>query len=192
MAQAIQEVATDENTCVEVINALAKFAGWYDDHESAALQADMQGAMVSLKEFYKTKPAEEIQFAIEKTLTRYPKLYEQLNSPCGDAIMILRPSKFDDPKLTPGQTRHLDLHYSTVRLNRKTIVQPTLVMLNLETKKTRSYPTALKIEGKRVTHNGEDVPLPPSLPAGKYRAYLEWREQGKVLSTSHWYEVEVK
>ncbi len=190
LAQAIQAVATDENTCVEVINALDKFAGWYDDHKSAALQTDMHSAMSSLQEFYKTKPAEEIQFAIEKALTRYPQLYEQLNSPCGDAIMLLRRSIFDRPEQHSGQTRRLDPHYSTVRVKRETIIRPTLVLLNLKTKKSQSFPTALKLEGMRVSHNGEDVPLPPSLPAGKYRVYLEWREGGKLLSTSHGYEVE--
>lgn len=192
IAQLIQQVEYDEQSCVELLRALKKFSQSSILKESESLQADMVSALAVLQDFYKIRPSAEIQYAVETLMARYPDRYQQLNSPCGNAIMILRSRAKDKLKPIKGRTLSIEVQYHTPGLSRDKVIQPTLVLLNLESQKTREVRTTLKIEGGISSFNGEELPIHPSIPAGKYRVYLEWREGGKVLSTSHGYELELE
>jgi hypothetical protein len=50
--------------------------------------------------------------------------------------------------------------------------------------------------GCNLTFSGYDrsevrTPLPPDLPHGRYRFFIEYRQDGKLIGTSHYWEMEL-
>ena len=121
------------------------------------------------------------------TLVHDPNAYEDLKSPCGDMVSILRP--FEGNKHAKPEKHRFDCgyEYTTSRLSRDTEVQASIVLLDTKTQKRYVLAQQIRLRGWSTGSGGGSMVLPKDLPAGKYRVFFEVRDGEKVISTGHYF-----
>jgi hypothetical protein len=187
IAKAARETRNHEELCIDLIRCLDGFGQGIEQNKPAPLMADLRAAFALLKEFYDTKPAEELQFAIETATAHDRDAYQKLQSPCGDFISILRPA--DPAKYTKPEKQSLLFEYSYVNLlsERDAEVQPSVVLVHSQTEKRYVLPAQLQMRGRSTGSGSGSVVLPKDLPGGRYRVFFQLHDGDKVISTGHYF-----
>lgn len=175
-----------EGYCLSLLQSLDYLLNGISQSKNDALQADAQTAQIVLKSLYNTTKSEQIKFQIEINANRENrKTYDQLNAPGGAVISLVTIP--DQQRYSKPTARNLAFEYHIDVLN-EPIDPPSLVFLNLKTKKTYLIPTEISFQNNQGASGGKSITLPPDLPHGRYHIYLRFTSDGKVVSNGHFAE----
>jgi hypothetical protein len=173
-----------------LIRCLDYFGRGIVQNKPAPLMVDLRDAFAVLKDFYETKPTEELQFAIEQATAIDRGAYEKLKAPCGTFISILRP--VDTNHYARPGPRSLFFEYEYASLSdRENRAQLAVVLSNQQTHKKVVLQTPLQVVGRSGCSGSNSVVLPTDLPAGRYRVFLQLGEGDKVISTGHFFSADL-
>jgi hypothetical protein len=142
-----------------------------------------------LTEFYKTKPSEDLQYAIEEAMHWMPKAYAGLNSQCGPVPSIVEPS--DPSQAGPPEPGVINITFSycSSGIGMNMDAGKFLVVLsNTETGKQYVIRTGFNAPTEGGAGGGGDaLKLPQGLPHGRYSVTMELRDGITVISHGHGY-----
>jgi hypothetical protein len=189
IAKAATAVSKHEGLCHNLVRCIDRFGGGIVQSKPAPMMADLRGALAELKKLYVTRPSEILQFAIEMAASWDQDAYDNLRSPCGKFISILRGeiSKSAKPK-----QRSLIIYYDfRANFDRTLEVQPSVVLEHRETRKRIVLPVQLRVQGGFSGGGSRSVALPDDVPAGRYHVFFQLTEGDKITSTGHFFAVDL-
>jgi hypothetical protein len=186
IAKAANANRKDEALCGSLIRCIR-----IGQNTPAPLMADLGGAIAVLKELYDAKPSQNLRFAVEMAMAGMPEAYEKLKSPCGTFVSILR--HVETANYTKPEKRSLIFayEYTTLLLSEDTEVQPSIVMIHQGTQKRYVLPSQLRIRGRLTGGGSNSVELSKDLPAGRYHVFFQLSDEGKVISTGHYFAADL-
>jgi hypothetical protein len=193
IAQAACQLAGAEQLSKEVIGSLGFLAQGIVQEKDPELTADLLAAYRVLKEFYKAKPSEELQYAIEEAMCWMPEAYAELDSPGGPVPSIVEPS--DPSQAGPPEPGILKVAFSycTAHIGVNVNGGKFLVVL-ANTKTGREYLIPTQVDaptGGGSGGGGDGLKLPQQLPHGWYSVTMEVRDGDRVISHGHGYVTEL-
>jgi len=178
-----------EELCISLLENLDFLFRTINQVKEEAILTDVHTALPVLKTLYDDTPSEQMKYQVEVTINDGShEAYLQLNSPCGPAISILTipaPGKYTKPA-----ERSLAIEYSVSFID-KPVDTPTIVLVNQETGKFWIIPSKIPYYNLGNSSGGHSVSLPPDLPHGRYRIYLQFSRGDTIVGKSHYAETEL-
>jgi len=145
----------------------------------ASAQAGVDEAASILKPFSEQTDSEEIKYEIDLVLSAF-------NGRKDGIVSILRFADYD--------TTARELHYSYDILVCKGVGLTTeIAFQNVKSGQKWNLPAGpdSRLNDGMQGGGANRVTLPNDLPKGRYRVFLEYLQQGKVVSTSHYFETDL-
>lgn len=193
IAQTARQVAGAEQLSKEVIGSLGDIALGAVQEEDPELTADLRGAYRVLGDFYKTKPSEELQYAIEAAMRWMPEAYAALGSTGGPVPSIVEPA--DPSQYSPREPGILKVSFSYFAMYMGMNISAgkfLVVLTNTKTGREYLIPTQMNAPTVGGAGGGGDwLKLPQQLPHGWYSVTMELRDGDKVISRGHGYATEL-
>ena len=192
IAQLALDSAKREPLSLALIEAVRSGAEQCGFTENRDLHSDCLDALELLKSLHSTTRSEEIKFAIEIATRTYSKeAYEKLESPCGPVISIVRPPS-PTQGLPPGERGLLVGYQANIWPGDEAEYETEAVFEHVASGSQFTSPCPhmgpLRNGG---CGGGMAIPLPKGLEEGACRVRLQFRRDGKVVSTGHYLEAEL-
>ena len=194
--------ARHEELCRALLESIDYFARVIRQTKEEHTSADLAAALPVLKQLHDSAKSGMLKFSVELA-TRHADeaAYGKLQSPGGPVISIIRgayhgtgirrigrsPVRLDPDGLVFEYTIHTFLDDNTT-------LTPQLVLTSVDgaTARILPWPGKRPCRGRGGTSGMNRVPLPKDVPAGRYRVHLRFKDAGKVVSTGHYAEVELR
>lgn len=175
-----------ESLCITLVRSLAALLKHSMMMGRKPLHSDTNDAMLVLNKLYTATKSELVRYHIEIAASNDSRAtYDQLNSPSGAIISLVTPAK------TTQQTDEPIHRFNYTITPLDTVVESALIVFsNQDTNAVFQFPvrssnTSPTITGIWVINSDTNI------PRGKYRVYLQFAREGKVVSTGHYCEVEL-
>ena len=161
--------------------------------QEPVLLKDLNEAMDTLVTLYREKADEPLRFCIEKALrSNSLEAYQRLKPKGGPVISMVRPQQPGQFGKPSGRSFSVELEYNLYFADDATRTLQVQAILNVDGK---SYDggTGMPLTAQRHGSGSSTrtVRVSSDAPAGKYRLYFRFSENGKVLGQSHYLEVEI-
>jgi hypothetical protein len=186
IAQLAADNAGEEALCLALIDAVRSGCVRCASNSEPDLLDDGTRALAILKDLYDATDSEEIKFAVEMASRTYSRqAYERLGSACGPVISILRAE--DPTKHAPTDEPTLIVRYqANVWPGDEATYEMTSVLEHVSSGRQFVSPWPGKAPIDAGGRGGSlGIPVPKEAPRGAYRVYLQFRRDGKVVSTGH-------
>jgi len=193
IARTARQVAGAEQVSKEVMGSLRDIAQGVVQKKDPELTADLLAAYRVLEEFYKTKPSEQLQYAVEAAMCWTPEAYAALQSPGGPVPSIVEPSDSNQAGPPESGILRVTFSYFSTHIGMNVNAGRFLVVLtNMKTGKEYLVRTQVDAPFVIGTGGGNDrLKLPQELPHGWYSVTMELRDGDTVISRGHGYTTEL-
>ena len=160
--------------------------------EKDATYTDLIEALKLLEQTYRASQSERLRFEIEDATANGDRAsYDRLGSPCGPVISILSQPPPGQFAASPEPCVHFGYSY---RVLDKGYYQAAVVLQNQKSGEKHVIAVPVTVHGE-TPGSGEAggcrVALPPALAHGRYRAYLQFTRDNRVVSAGHYCEVDL-
>jgi hypothetical protein len=194
IARLAAENITNEQLCLKLVQTIDFFGRVIVQTADRDSRADCEHALAVLRQAYKECDSEVLHSAIEMATGHFSrKLYDKLGSRCGPIISRLY---YADPKkYAPPKEMSLIFQFEYLVLS-KGGYATAVVLLNQETGKRYLLPAKMRpifgYSSPGMSGGGSgSVVLPNALAKGKYRVYFQFTEDDRVVSTGHYFEIDL-
>jgi hypothetical protein len=184
----IAEYATrtkvDQRLQAILLDSLQQLQNWWrfthvGNGPDATIQSGVDEATSVLKSFYQKTDSEELKYKIDLILAEF-------NGEKEGIISILRFGNYD------AGARRLNYHYD-ILVWKGTNLTTQIAFQNVTTEQKWNVPANLNVKLTDHEQSGgiKDIILPKDLPDGRYRVFIEFLQEGKVVSVSHSFETDL-
>ena len=141
-------------------------------------QSGVDEATLVLKSFYDKTDSEELRHKIDLILAEF-------NGEKDGIISILKYRSYDT------SARRLNYSYD-IRYRNGTNLTTQIAFQDTKKKHKLTMPVTLKygFRGNGSSFETKDVILPKDIPSGRYQVFYEFLSEGKVVSSSHYFEAD--
>ncbi|MHB9133570.1 MAG: hypothetical protein ACYDBB_21105 [Armatimonadota bacterium] len=181
-----------EELCLSLLRSEDEFFRVIDARSETLLYPDVWAALPVLKQLYTTTKSERLRFEVEIAIAHGSRnAYNRLGSPAGQVLSLLTPVAPPESGKSAGRSVYFSYRIIVLDDLPEDAPLPAIVLMNGATGKTWVIPSQIRYWGKSASGYGL-VALPKELPPGRYRLYLRFTRNGKIMSTGHFSEVNVK
>ena len=191
-----------EPLCVALLQALDQFACYVRQVGEAHTGADLAAALPVLKRIHDPMASETLKFHVEVATRHADKdAYEKLGGRGGPAISIIRHVYHGEGRRqTPSGPILLDptkvvFDYTVYAfLDEQTRLSAELVLEGIDGPGTHILPSPRGrwLAGRGQRGGMDRVALPRTVPSGRYRVYLQFKDGDRLVSRGHYAELALK
>lgn len=198
IARSVLANSTDEEICLALTRSINFFGRTIVQGHQDDARADIVQALSVLKQVYETCKSEALRYEIEAATANVSReLYDRLGPSGGPIISMMIPA--DPTKFAVPKERSLPFYFnywvisggpyaaSVVLQNRgagEKFVIPASDMPDFDR-------DGAAWQGGWQGGGSASVPLPKKLPKGKYRVYLQFTEDNRVVGVGHFFDTEL-